>query len=215
MIYIAIIIALSFVAITLGISGFTKYIRPGLNQMKKDVLRLRSASISAAANLIPLKHDEIELLSSRVDLKSLGNRFRKTKSGFLNSIYNEPMVAFTIKRYLGNNRRKIIYARTTTDEFVFIQKKNTVQLYLNGNPFGKLENDNLYFLKDNKRIAWIEGDRGQSRPLYTPNKKLALINPNIQLNDSSSRTFQFVGDLNPSEQKILLSVVVFKLLENE
>ncbi len=206
---------MSFVAITLGISGFTKYVRPGLKQMKKDVLRLRSASRPAAANLIPFKNDEIELLSSSVDFKSLGNRFRKKKSGFLNSIYNEPLVAFTIKKYLSKADRKIIYARTTTDEFVFIQKKDTVQLYLNGNPFGKFENDNLYLLKDKKRIAWIEGDKSQSRPLFTPNKKLALINPNIQLNDSATRAFQFVGDINASEQKILLSVIIYKLLENE
>lgn len=206
---------MSFVAITLGISGFTKYVRPGLKQMKKDVLSLRSAARSTASNLIPFKHDEIELLSSRVDFKSLGNRFRKKKSGFLNSIYNEPLVAFTIKRYLSKSDRKIIYARTTTDEFVFIQRKNTVQLYLNGNPFAKMENDNLYFLKDKKRIAWIEGDKSQSRPLFTPNKKLALINPNIQLNDTASRAFQFVGNLNASEHKILLSVIIYKLLENE
>lgn len=206
---------MSFVAITLGISGFKKYVRPGLKQMKKDVLRLRSASRPAAANLIPFKNDEIELLSSSVDFKSLGNRFRKKKSGFLNSIYNEPLVAFTIKKYLSKADRKIIYARTTTDEFVFIQKKDTVQLYLNGNPFGKFENDNLYLLKDKKRIAWIEGDKSQSRPLFTPNKKLALINPNIQLNDSATRAFQFVGDINASEQKILLSVIIYKLLENE
>lgn len=206
---------MSFVAITLGISGFTKYVRPGLKQMKKDVLRLRSGSRPAAANLIPFKNDEIELLSSSVDFKSLGNRFRKKKSGFLNSIYNEPLVAFTIKKYLSKADRKIIYARTTSDEFVFIQKKDTVQLYLNGNPFGKFENDNLYLLKDKKRIAWIEGDKSQSRPLFTPNKKLALINPNIQLNDSATRAFQFVGDINASEQKILLSVIIYKLLENE
>ena len=215
MIYIAIIIAMSFVAITFGISGFTKYVRPGLKQMKKDVLRLRSASRSTASNLIPFKNDEIELLSSRVDTKSLGNRFRKNKSGFLNSIYNEPLVTFSIKRYLSRGDRKIIYARTTTDEFVYIQKNDTVQLYLNGNPFGKFQNENLYFLKDKKRIAWIEGDINQSRPLFTPSKKLALINPNIQLNDSATRVFQFVGDINPSEQKILLSMIIYKLLETE
>jgi len=215
MIYIALIIALTFMTITFAINGFTKFVRPGLNQMKKDVLKLRAAARTHASEIIPFKYDEIELLSSRISVGSIGKRFRKTKSGFLNSIYNEPMVIFSIKNYMRGSQRKIIYARTKKDEFVFIDKKGVVQLYLNGNPFGRYDNESLISLTDNKTIAWLEGSPHQNRALKTHKKQLALLNPNIHLNNTASRAFQFVGELNESEQKILMALIIYKLLENE
>lgn len=214
MLPLAIIISLGFVALVLGVSGYSNYVRPGLNKMKKDILAIREELHSSADNLIDIDKEELRLLSSKISKTSIRRRITKKKKGYLTSIYDENLVAYAIKKYMGKDR-VLIYARTKRAEFVFIKKKDKTQFYLNGNPVGQMVGGDMYHLKeDNKLIGQLKGVASDSRELTVGGQQLAVLNPSDSDSIIHPRAFKFLAPLNPSQKKIVMAIVIHNILKD-
>lgn len=203
---------LTFLAFILGVSGYTKYVSPGIGKMKKDVLQLREEVAKMASKLVPLEGEELDLLSSRISGQSIKRRLTRTKKGYLVSIYEEPLVAFAVKKYL--RHKSLYYVRTTETELVFIKRPKGVQVYLNGQPIGFMKKNQLFDIKGRNLLGEIVAQKALPTEIVVGERSLAQLNSPDEAVSVNPRVFNFLSEMNPSEKKILLAIAIYSILDD-
>jgi len=209
---LALVITFTFLLIIVGVSSFTKYVRPGLKRMKKDTLALREELHKSGAELVEMDKDELELLSSKISKESVSNRLMRKRKGYISSIYDEKLIAYVVKRYF-SDKRTLVYARTKTDEFVYIHKNEITQLYLNGKPIAFLQNGKMFQIgSDNKLLGRLVDSDSGLKGLQVGDRELAILNPRVEKSPVKTRAFKFLGPLNSSQKKIVIAFLIYQLL---
>lgn len=212
---LAFLITLIFMAIVIGVGSYARFVNPGLSRMKKDVLSLRTQLTPLTKNLIPVEREELDLLSFNIVGAGRSRKlFRRTRRGFIHTIYEEPLIAYAIKNYPTPSGKRIIYARTRNSEFVFIRGKSKTQLYIDGKPVGHLEGSRILGLGGGQTISKITEDKKLPGEVMIGSKKVAMLNPPSEVTGNHPRVFRYLGELSVDEKKILLAMVVYKMLSS-
>jgi hypothetical protein len=215
MLGLAFIITLSFLALILGIHTYTRHVNPGLPGMKKDVLKLRGEVDKMAADLVPIDKNELDLLSGKLVGQRLKKRiFSRRAKGFITSIFDEPLLAYAVRKYPTSSSKTIYYARSRKTELVFIRTRKGVQLYIDGKAVGRLKNNQILELKENQKLGELVASPSLPEEVRVGNKKVALLNADTDSQSVHPRLFRFIGPVSTNEKKLLLALVVYKLLVN-
>lgn len=210
---LAFLITLVFMALVIGVGSYARYVNPGLSRMKKDVLSLRSGLSPLTKKLIPVEKEELDLLSFNIVGAARSRKFfRRTRRGFIHTIYDEPLIAFAIKKYPTRSNKKIIYARTSNSEYVFIQGKSKTQVYIDGKPVGNFEGGRVVGLVTGQTICEITEDKQLPSEVMIGNKKVAMLSPVTDISGNHPRVFRYLGDVSGNEKKMLLAMVIYKML---
>lgn len=192
-------------------------LNPKKKKIETDFQKLKLLVEPKVKALIPWTSDETNLLSlEQVDFKKK-KRGVVVIQGTFTSIYHEPMVAYTYKKYINKKYEDaIIYARTSNRAFEYRIKKDEVSIKINNKPIGKLKANGILYRK--KRLLARINRNTPSSPilLHTQKghmKELGHVTTQRQKDDIHPRALQLVDQhMNNNEEAIFLSLVLFEMI---
>lgn len=178
----------------------------------RDVLeQLRQQVKALTPELVPWDGEMFSLLSLRRQPARGKGRFRSDATGYLLSIFQEPVVAFAAQ---SAGKHKVVVARLHDREFVFRQKDREVEIWLNGEPFGTFTGGALLSADKGARLlAKVEERPSEqhSEVLLSSGRSVSLTNRE-RASGPNPRAAVLVKELTREEENAALAVALLRLL---
>ncbi|MFT5834297.1 MAG: hypothetical protein ACI97N_001935 [Cognaticolwellia sp.] len=208
-ILVAMISFISFAARRLF--SMIKNYQPNKKNVKKDVDNFRLGLAARNQDLVPWNKEEMELLSLNEVEQKINKRGTKTIEGTLLSIYQEPMVQYSYKKYVQQNNAVLI-AKTSNREYIYRVRKKGIQIYMNNEPLGLLRTNGVLYTPDKRGVAQIKSDKQEfSTPILVDNKeKGSLLNPD-KTDKEVPRAFELLAPMQKREEDYFLSLAILEL----
>ena len=189
--------------------------QPGGNKIRSDLEKLRAEMAPWFADLVPWDDkDDIELLSLNQINKSVKGGLGKTIKGVFTSIYHEPMIAYAYRRYLSSGENAVLYARTQHHEFLYRIRPKEVQISIDNQYLGTLnEKGQLIGARNNRLLAQVNTEDELVLPVQIGDKEVAgLIRPE-KARQTNPRAFEYVLPMEADEEAILLSLSILQMVK--
>lgn len=215
-------IFLSFIVVFI-VAAFALYLAyqlltnfsPGKSKILADFRQMRDEVRDWTAALVPMTKEELSLLSPRQVNQKINRGLNKTAKGIFISIYEEPLVLYSYKKYIASKKNAILYARTSKNEFAYRITKKGIDVNIDGQYAGALkENGAFYGGRRNRLIARINrDDELQLHPVIIGDREVAsVVNPTKTLKHNP-RAFQFLQPMEAKEEKIFLALAVLEMVQ--
>jgi hypothetical protein len=197
---------------------FAANLAPSKRKRAAEIQRMREDVGQWAGDLVPLDREELELFSLGIEKQVLKKGISTRAKGIFTTIYHEPVVAYSYRSYLGQQRNDLLYARTADHEYVFYAKKGTTYVEIDGQPVGKLdETGTLLGQRTGKPIARLaEPDHAGYLPLIVGDREIGSLTTKSPstgkgLND---RAFEFLQqELDEREELLLIGLGTRELVK--
>lgn len=190
---------------------------PGKKQRARAVRELKEEMDSWSADLVPLNKEELDLFSLAQDKQVVKTGAGATAKGTFTTIFHEPVVSYSYRRYLGNKVNELLYARTAEHDYVFWTENGETSLEIDEQSIGTISNNALLGARTGKPIARIAGEaRDNYLPISVGNREVGAITtiPANQSDPLSQRAFEFIpDDLNDKEEQLLMSLATLELVK--
>lgn len=191
------------------------HFQPGKGKIRTDLKKMKNEIAPYIDDLIPWNKEELELMSSNQVKQKISRGVITTAEGVFNSIYHEPLIAYSYKKYISPKRNEVIYARTSNHEFVYRTKKDSTELFIDNQKVGVINNKGLLHGGRRKRLlARINKNENELElPIIIGNKERGtLMKP--ESDSVNPRAFQFVGEMGKNEEAVFLSLAVLELVRD-
>ncbi len=215
-----ILFAFVIVGITLLGIGFSvlrtlfKNLGPNDARIQSDIRQMRTEIEPYINELVPLNQEELKLFSLNQINQTLKKSITTIGKGIFTSIYQEPLLAYAYKKYVGKHDA-LIFARTAEYEIVYRIKKKDIKVVVNKVFLGTIRNGKLY--GDSKRhpVAQLqEGNRELLLPVLVGDTEIAALNTDENDLSPNPRAFRYINhNLTGEEEKAFLSLTILKLVQ--
>lgn len=190
---------------------------PGEKRIREELKRMQADMDQWDEELVPIDRKELELFSLTQIKNSLTKRFTTSGKGIYTTIFEEPIVAYSYKKYLGKNAHALLYCRTAEHEYAYWIRPKGVQVVIDNQLVGTYKKDGVLYGADSKKmIARINREDKKISPVTVGNREVASMVKALPpaKNDISTRAFQFVReDLTEEEEKLLLSISLLEMVQ--
>ena len=190
---------------------------PGNKKVQADLKSMKEELAPEVPTLISLKAKDMELLASEEEERSTKKGLTKRIRGKLTTIFHEPVVLYSYKRYLSSSGKDaLLFGKTADHDYFFWIKAKGAKLVIDNNLVGTLENGDVLIGSNTKRmIARINRDEEEYMSVLIQGKEVGSIaKPPVGAQTSlSTRAFGYVkNDLSTEEKAILMALTIFELV---
>lgn len=213
---LATIIALGGIGIYTGLKTMQNF-QPGRKKIQKDLQQIRMELQPWVAELVPWSKEEMEQLSFNQVKRTTRKRVISTAKGIFTTIYHEPVIAWTYKKYVSPKENALLYARTSKNEFIYRIKNGEIELVIDDMLVGKIDAlGKLYTAKGNHQLAQInrESDELLLPVVYEEKEIGSLTNPD-RTTKSNPRAFQFLAPMEKEEETVFLSLTILEMVRRD
>lgn len=189
--------------------------QPGKGRVLADFRKMRAEIKEWSDQLVPWNKEEMSLLSLRQVNQKIKRGMSKTAKGIFTSIYHEPLVVYSYRRYIASKENAILYARTSQNEFAYRINKKGIDVNIDGQYAGVLkENGGLYGGRRNRLLARINrDDELKLHPIIVGDKEVASVqNPN-KTDKHNPRAFQFLRPMENKEEKMFMALAILEMVQ--
>ncbi|MEM1358786.1 MAG: hypothetical protein AAGF89_11325 [Bacteroidota bacterium] len=189
---------------------------PGKKQRARAVRELKEEMDGWSAELVPLNKEELDLFSLAQDKQVVKTGAGATAKGTFTTIFHEPVVSYSYRRYLGKQVNELLYARTAEHDYVYWTENGKTSLEIDDQAVGTITDGALLGARTGKPIARIAGEARQNYlPISVGNREVGAIttDPTAKSDPLSQRAFEFIpDDLNDKEEQLLMSLATLELV---
>lgn len=189
---------------------------PGKKKRERVVRELKEEMDTWSADLVPLNKEELDLFSLAQDKQVVKTGAGATAKGTFTTIFHEPVVSYSYRRYLGSKVNELLYARTAEHDYVFWTEDGETSLEIDNQLVGTISGKALLGARTGKPIARIAGEaRENYLPISVGNREVGAITttPTNTKDPLSQRAFEFIpDDLNDKEEQLLMSLATLELV---
>ena len=205
-----------FLVLLVGFKMWSANRMPGKKQRARVVRELKEEMDTWSADLVPLNKEELDLFSLAQDKQVVKTGSGASAKGTFTTIFHEPVVSYSYRRYLGKKVNELLYARTAEHDYVFWTENGETQLEIDSQPVGTITGNALLGARTGKPIARIaEEAKDNHLPISVGNREVGSLTTG-QGNSKdplSQRAFEFIpDDLNDKEEQLLLSLATRELV---
>ncbi|OAV43085.1 hypothetical protein [Lewinella sp. 4G2] len=190
---------------------------PGKSKRDQAVAELKSEMDGWTADLVPLNKEELDLFSLAQDKQVVKTGAGMTAKGTFTTIFHEPVVSYSYRRYLGKKVNELLYARTAEHDYVYWTEDGKTSLQIDGQTVGSLDGNTLLGARSGQPIARIAGEQKENYlPISVGNREVGAITAgkNDAADPLGQRAFEFIPqDLNEKEEQLLLSLATRELVK--
>ena len=198
-------------------ANITKNFRPNKKRIQQEIAKMKADVEGWAGELVPITKEELELFSKSQIKQSKKSRSKTSYKGTFKTIFEEPIVAYSYRSFLGKGNHAILYARTANHEFAYWISDKGTQVVVDNQMIGTIkDNDVLYGAKSNRMLSRMNRSEKDMLPIVVKDREVGslvkgLPAPNEAL---SARAFEFVKeDLNEEEQTLMLSLGILEMVK--
>jgi len=189
--------------------------QPGKNRVLTDFRKMRIEIKEWSDQLIPWNKEEMSLLSLRQVNQKIKRGLTKTAKGIFTSIYHEPLVVYSYRRYIATKENAILYARTSQNEFAYRIKKKGIDVNIDGQYAGVLkDNGGLYGGRRNRLLARINrDDELKLHPIVIGEKEVASVQNPAKTDKHNPRAFHFLRPMENKEEKMFMALAILEMVQ--
>lgn len=214
---LAILSVLVVVGLLLLLNLYSKNSMPSKKRQAAELQALRNDMDQWVDKLVPLEKAELDLFSLSQDKQVIKSGLGASAKGVFTTIFQEPVVAYSYKRYLGSKVNELLYARTGNHEYVYWTKNGQTELHIDQQPIGKISNKVLYGSKSGQELASISPQARQNYlPVKVGKREVGALNTEAPKGKDalSQRAFQFIpDDLDDKEEQLFMALVTLELVK--
>lgn len=192
--------------------------QPGKQKIRKDYEEMQLELRTTRTELVPLQKDELELLSTNQINETRKKRIKSKASGVFVSIYQEPMIAWAMRKYRGSDRNALVIAQTSRHEFALRIKSKQTEISIDSKigfillPDGKLTDargKNIYgYIGDNAVSS-------KSKLIFIGRREVASLQIIPESSTPYPRVFNYlVDEISEEERLFLLAITIGVLTQN-
>jgi len=190
---------------------------PNYKRVQKDLKALQAEMQTwLKEELVPIGREELELFSLNQLNQTVKKGFTLKARGVFATIYNEPVLAYSFKRYVSTGVNSLLYARTAHHHYAYWLKGKEIQVLIDNKMIGAFRENGVLYNEKNKPIARISYDHPEVAPVIVNDREIASITKaNVRKGDIlSPRAFQFVkSNITEEEEKIFLALATLELVQ--
>jgi hypothetical protein len=213
------IISLLLIAILVYLfSQWNRHRMPSRKKRARLLAQMRAEMDGWSPQLVKMDKEELDLFSLAQEQQIVKTSGRAaTAKGTFTTIFHEPVVSYSYRRFLGKQVNALLYARTAEHDYVYVTEKGKTRLEIDNQPVGNLENNILRGERTGKELARIESEAtDRYLPVRVGNREVGALTQLPATNDDplSQRAFEFIPeDLSEKEEQLLMSLAVRELVE--
>ena len=187
--------------------------QPGKGKIRSDLRKMKNEISPWLDELVPWNKEELELLSSTRTKEKVKKGMITTAKGVFTSVYHEPLIAYSYKKYISSKHNSVLYARTSEREFVFRTKKGKTELFIDNQKVGVINEEGLlYGGSKNRLLARInKSEDTLELPILVNNKERGTLMKS-ESGAINPRAFQFVGKMKKNEEAVFLSLAILEMV---
>jgi len=195
-------------------NGFSN-LNPGKAKVQADFRKIQAELAKKRAELVPWSDEDRSLLSlKRKPYKERTGSVKSAEGTFI-SIYQEPMVHFAYKRYLGKKENAIMVVMTSHHEYLYRIKNNHVEVALNGKYLGGITPDFALVSDKKKTMAKIDTySNSDYYPITVEGREVGSVGDVKKAKKVNPRAFELLAQLSPNEEKKMLALAFYFLVRN-
>lgn len=211
-----IIVTLAGLGIYFGLKTLENF-NPGRNKIQKDLKVLKAELQPFIVDLVPWTEDEMEQLSLNTIRRKATKNVVKSLKGIFTTIYHEPLIAWAYRRYVSSKENALLYAKTSHHEFIYRIKKNMVEIVVDDQLVGQVNQEGVLFPnKGKKALAQINhGSEELGLPIIVNEKEVGRLNDLSKLDKINSRAFQVVSKMEDEEEKVFLALSILEMVKTQ
>ena len=209
------ILALGAIGIFLGLKLLENY-RPGRNKIQKDLVKIKAEMKPYVSDLVPVNREELGQLSLNQIKKSTKKGITQTHRGVFTTVYHEPLIAWTYRKYVGSKENALIYARTQNQEFTYRIKKKGVEIMADDLILGMMDDKGvLHPRKGKKALAMVNRSSQElGLPVIINNREVGSLSNSQMVSKSNPRAFQYIAEMTEEDEKIFLALSIYEMIKN-
>jgi len=216
------ILGMAFVAsVLVGSTYFLSKFLPNFNagpkKVREDLASMKNEMASDVAGLVPWTEEEKILLSLKNETTGKKSGVTKSYSGKFSSVYHEPLIVWRMKEYAGGKLQKIIYARTSNQEFTYRVTAQGIDVAVGDYFIGVYRKDHvLYDAKKNRPFAQVKRDPAKEYfPVLLEGKEIGnLANP-LKAESVNPRAFGLLTNMNEQTEAVFIALTIIELMRLE
>ena len=181
-------------------------------QRERDWSYLKTQVFEFAEGLIPFEQSEFKILSSSPITKSSQRAISTFYKGFLQTIYQEPLLAFAMKES-NKDEEMLLVAKTSKSFYRMVFDKGTTKVFINNNEFGEIGVNNILYNNKQQELARITSTtNAQFDSIVNNGEEVAHFNFRDDHNKTESdRLFSMFHDFNMNENDEILLLTLFQI----
>lgn len=190
-------------------------INPLNARIQRDIAAMRDDQALLKNSLVPLRPEELDLLSSQYLPQEAKKRKKKApEKGIFATIYQEPFIAWSYQAYDDKDKQAVLVAQTYRQEYLYKRKGREVEIVIGPYRVGILTaNGQLISSRKRETLAQFGKGNGSFLPILTYGREVgALVLPS----DTSlpmPRAFAYlVADMNENERELFLSMAILQMV---
>lgn len=187
-------------------------LEPVRNRMQRDAEALRKEIFPWIGELVTWDDEERALTSYHIQEQHPKRWARNAKivRCKVTSIYYEPLLIFTRKKYSGN--RSLVLIRNSRDEYLYQVRGDQIEVVFNGTLSAVIEGNNLYSLKPRRVLASMQIPHPPHPSIIVGKDEIAQLLPAaIGSNGYISRAFSFMKDPEGDVEILFLTIAFWEM----
>ncbi len=191
---------------------------PNERKILADVEKMKTLMAPNLNRLVPWTNEEMPLLSlEQVDVKQK-KRGTTVAQGTFISIYHEPLVTYTYKKYLSPKENAVIYARTSNRAFEYRIKNGKVDIKINNQKIGSLHENGVLYNSKRKMLARINNEGTPVNPVLVHDqrgnmKELGTLVNQKNKEQINPRALQMIEpEMTDKEEALFLALTLFEMI---
>ncbi len=182
-------------------------------KIARDFRELRKLISGYMDGLVPATVEELKLLSAKPIAKIKRRGHYSLATGYLSTIYQEPLFAYGIKKY-NKSGQVVMLVHSDSAEYKFYFDNRHTKLYMNDKYQGYITEDDVLMNSEPSELAKIEYHTGQKyAAIYANQTDLAHLNLNdIDGKQVSERAFSVFHDFKEKSADTLVYLSLYHLL---
>ncbi|NUO00485.1 MAG: hypothetical protein HUU01_07715 [Saprospiraceae bacterium] len=213
--FLLIVSLIAVVSVGMLLMKIFSAVQPSDKQIDADIKAMKADLEPLTKDLLPISKEELELFSQSQINAALKKKGGISAKGVFTTIYHEPLVAYSYKRYPSAKLNAVLYARSADHEFVYRIKKGEIQLVVDLKHAGTLKDNGVLYDARNRPVASINRAHDKLLPVQVEDREVGnLLKPLPEAKkELSQRAFELVRpDLNDKEETLFLSLAVLELV---
>jgi hypothetical protein len=180
---------------------------PSQRRIQADISRMTDEIQTWRDALIPWEQDkEMELLSLNRDAKWVKKSSGRFLKGVFYSIYQEPMLAYTYKRYLKGGNFDLYFATTRAHQFIYYKHKTRTDVFINGEHVGFITPDWLMYSTRKRLLGRRTRFSDDLFSLIIWDAEAAHLRDPKRVDRVNPRAFEITMSLNNVQQQLLMAM---------
>ncbi len=195
------------------LSSFLLGTRSVKRQIERDKDFFNAVLDELMEGLVDIDTDELKIMSVSPTSKSVNQGITTYEKGVISTIYQEPIVAYTLKMYDKNNKL-LLMLRTKSETYSVLSEAETFKIFKNNTRIGTINDNYQLSLSESMKseiTATIEGSKLIN--IKIGNEEIAHINLRDEDgNFDTDRVFSLFHSMKSGHEESLLLLAIFHIL---